>query len=96
MYEGDVVVGDDYVAEGREAFFYSLFALSILVPILAGLTVESRERTCIFTSSGNELRKCWSSWSVVLVGTKRPFRFLRMHLSALYLLNPSLAHIVAR
>jgi hypothetical protein len=76
MYKSDVVVGDDHVAEGREAFFYPLFALSILVPTLAGLAVESGERTCIFTSSGNELRKCWSSWSVVLVGTKRPFRFL--------------------
>lgn len=29
----------------------------------------------IFTLSGIELRRCWSSWSVVEVGTRRPFLF---------------------
>ena len=27
----------------------------------------------ILTLSGIELRRCWSSWSVVVVGTRRPF-----------------------
>ena len=31
MYEGDVVIGDDYVAEGGEAFFYSLGVCQLLV-----------------------------------------------------------------
>lgn len=31
---------------------------------------------CILTVSGMEFRRCCSSWSVVDVGTKRPFRFL--------------------
>jgi hypothetical protein len=31
VYEGDVVVGDDYVAEGGEAFFYSLGIVSYLL-----------------------------------------------------------------
>lgn len=29
----------------------------------------------IFTASGRVLRRCWSSWSVVVVGTRRPFLF---------------------
>jgi hypothetical protein len=31
VYEGDVVVGDDYIAEGGEAFFYSLGIVSFLL-----------------------------------------------------------------
>ncbi len=35
----------------------------------------------ILTLSGIELRRCWSSWSVVVVGTRRPLRFLRRGVS---------------
>jgi hypothetical protein len=31
MHEGDVVVGYDYVSEGRETFFYSLLHVSVMI-----------------------------------------------------------------
>jgi hypothetical protein len=44
------------------------------------MTLPSAERRSsmrwILTLSGSELRRCWSSWSVVDVGTSRPLRFL--------------------
>ena len=36
VYEGDVVVGDDYVAQGGEAFFYSLFDVSTALGCVLG------------------------------------------------------------
>ena len=60
--EGDVVVGDDYVAEGGEAFFYSLLFVSVPYCLLQGSKIcNDGEHTCILTPSGKLFLRCCNS-----------------------------------